>query len=162
MTSGLALTKRPRRPSSPFRLCRQLHKARDVLCRDLHAARGPKGIESEQAKILVEVAKPWRDHDRLDPGLLPIFGIGQCKGAGRIQFFHHFSALAIDSTYRSGDDILRRQLRYSEPQKQIDPEDFETSTGSEGAIGTIVRLEQFKDTALARIQHLEPPRSLSR
>src|SRR6202012_4054031 len=21
---------------------------------------------------------------------LPIFGIGQCKGAGRIQFFHHF------------------------------------------------------------------------
>jgi hypothetical protein len=111
------------------------------------------GLGDDQLKAFLTKDTSYKDD-------LPIFGIGQCKGAGRIQFFHHFSALAIDSTYRSGHDILRRQLRYSEPQKQIDPEDFTTSTGSEVAIGTIVRLEQFKDNALTRIQHSEPPSTL--
>ncbi|WP_370118110.1 hypothetical protein [Bradyrhizobium sp. USDA 329] len=111
------------------------------------------GLGDDQLKAFLTKDTSYKDD-------LPIFGIGQCKGAGRIQFFHHFSALAIDSTYRSGQDILRRQLRYSEPQKQIDPEDFETSTGSEGAIGTIIRLEQFKDTVLTRIQQTELPSTL--
>lgn len=111
------------------------------------------GLGDDQLKAFLTKDTSYKDD-------LPIFGIGQCKGAGRIQFFHHFSALAIDSTYRNGHDILRRQLRWSEPQKQIDPENFKTSTGSESAIGTIVRLEQFKDTALTRIQHSEPPSTL--
>lgn len=87
---------------------------------------------------------------------LTISGIGQCKGAGRIQFFHHFSALSIDSTYRHGSEILRCQMRYSEPQKQIDYGDFASSSGNEADIGTLIRLEHFKDAARARIAQGEP------
>ena len=57
-------------PLIPFRLFRQFHEAGDVLRRDLHPARGPKRVDPEKAEILIEVAKPWRDHDRFDPGLL--------------------------------------------------------------------------------------------
>ena len=91
---------------------------------------------------------------------LPIFGIGKCKGSGRIQFFHHFATLSIDSTYRQGASIIRRELRYSEPQKQIDLDNFISTPGSEDAIGTIIRLEQFKETARGRVSHGEPLSSL--
>jgi hypothetical protein len=84
---------------------------------------------------------------------LPISGIGKCKGAGRIQFFHHFAALSIDSTYRDGDAVLKREMRYAEPQKQIEADDFQTSPGDEANIGTVIRLEQFKEVVRPRISH---------
>ncbi len=64
-------------PLIPFRLGRQLHEAGDVLCRDLHPAGRSKRVDPEQAEILVEVAEPWRDHDRLDPDLLR--PVNQCR-----------------------------------------------------------------------------------
>lgn len=41
---------------------------------------------------------------------LQIPGIGKCKGAGRIQFFHHFDKLAIDSTFEQSGEVFRRTL----------------------------------------------------
>lgn len=76
---------------------------------------------------------------------LPISGIGKCKGAGRIQFFHHFSSLTIDSTYREGCQIFRRKMTYREPKKQIDANDFKTESGNETDIGATVMLAEFKD-----------------
>lgn len=82
---------------------------------------------------------------------LPISGIGQCKGAGRIQFFHHFTEVAIDSTYRDDELAFHRRLRYAEPQKQIDFGDFVRSTGEVSQIGTAIRLSGFKESARARL-----------
>ena len=111
------------------------------------------GLGEDQLKAFLTKDTSYKDD-------LLIVGIGKCKGAGRIQFFHHFSALSIDSTYRHGSNVLKRELRYSEPQKQIDEEDFHSGTGSESAIGTIIRLEQFKDAVQTRTLHGEAPSSL--
>ncbi|MBP2291758.1 hypothetical protein [Azospirillum rugosum] len=86
---------------------------------------------------------------------LPISGIGKCKGAGRIQFFHYFSSMSIYSTYRDGDNILTREMHYSEPKKIIDAGDFRSSDGGEEAIGTTIKLEHFKESARIRM-HGEP------
>jgi len=81
---------------------------------------------------------------------LTISGIGKCKGSGRIQFFHCFGAMMIDSTFRKGDGVVRRQMAYAEPQKQIESDDFAESPGDEAAIGTTIKLDGFKETARAR------------
>lgn len=82
---------------------------------------------------------------------LPIAGIGKCKGAGRIQFFHHFSSLSIDSTYREGSEVFRRNMTYIEPKKQIDVSDFKTGSGNEPEIGTTVKLDEFKESVRCKI-----------
>lgn len=81
---------------------------------------------------------------------LSISGIGRCKGAGRIQFFHHFSALTIDSTYRQGSDLVRREMHYKEPQKQIDSHNFTSHLESTSAIGTSFKLSELKDNIISR------------
>jgi hypothetical protein len=81
---------------------------------------------------------------------LTIAGIGKCKGAGRIQFFHHFTGMMIDSTFRRGDEVVRRQMTYAEPQKQIEFDDFVQSRGREEDIGTKILLSGFKDSARVR------------
>lgn len=118
-------------------------EAMTVSCKDNGC-----GLGDEQLKAFLTKDTSYKDD-------LPISGIGQCKGAGRIQYFHHFSVLSIDSTFRQGTDIFRRQMRYSELQKQIDYDDFKSSPGNEGDIGTLIQLEQFKATTRARIAHGE-------
>lgn len=102
------------------------------------------GLGEHQLKAFLTKDTSYKDD-------LPIPGIGKCKGAGRIQFFHHFSALSIDSTYRQENDLIRCEMRYTEPQKQIDADDFIISIGSKSAIGTTFRLEQLKGSVLGRI-----------
>jgi len=106
------------------------------------------GLGEEPLKAFLTMDTSYKDD-------LSISGIGKCKGAGRIQFFHHFSAVSIDSTYRQGGDVIRCEMRYSEPQKQIDTDNFRFGSGSEDAIGTTLRLEQFKESVLVRITHSE-------
>lgn len=86
---------------------------------------------------------------------LSISGIGKCKGAGRIQFFHHFSSLAIDSTYRDGTDFYRRKMTYREPKKQIDTNDFKTRAEQKTEIGTKISLSDFKNSVMLKIIRTE-------
>lgn len=50
------------------------------------------GFGDEQVKAFVTKDSTYKDY-------LKILGIGKCKGAGRIQYFHYFDALKIDSVY---------------------------------------------------------------
>ncbi|AHG20695.1 hypothetical protein Z042_14555 [Chania multitudinisentens RB-25] len=102
------------------------------------------GLGEEQLKAFLTKDTSYKDD-------LSISGIGKCKGAGRIQFFHHFSALSIDSTYRDGKSIIKCEMHYLEPQKQINADDFSFTTENEGAVGTIVRLEKLKEPVRNRI-----------
>ncbi|WP_201270414.1 hypothetical protein [Sinorhizobium meliloti] len=61
--------------------------------------------------------------------------------------------MTIASTYRDGDTFLKRELRYAEPQKQIEADDFSIVPGVEADIGTVIRLEQFKEVVRTRISH---------
>lgn len=102
------------------------------------------GMGEEQLKAFLTKDTSYKDD-------LAISGIGKCKGSGRIQFFHYFGAMRIDSTFRQGDDVLRRRMAYAEPQKQIDYDNFQTSAGDAATIGTTISLEGFKETARARL-----------
>lgn len=102
------------------------------------------GLGDDQLKAFLTKDTSYKDD-------LPIDGIGKCKGAGRIQFFHHFAQLSIGSTYRQGSNVAKREMQYAEPQKQIDSENFILSAGNEDAIGTTVRLSQFKENVRAHI-----------
>ncbi|MCW0366560.1 hypothetical protein NB699_001543 [Xanthomonas sacchari] len=105
----------------------------EILCRDNGC-----GIGEDQLKAFLTKDTSYKDD-------LSIFGIGKCKGSGRIQFFHHFSNISIDSTCRQGHDFIQRKMMYAEPQKQIDGEDFQEYPGQESAIGTTVRLVRLRD-----------------
>lgn len=78
---------------------------------------------------------------------LQINGIGQCKGAGRIQFFHQFNNIRIVSTYRSSDGITKRTLEPLEGRKKIEPTDFVRTNGVEAEIGTTITVFILKKTA---------------
>jgi HSP90 family molecular chaperone len=59
------------------------------------------GLGEDQLKAFLTKDTSYKDD-------LLISGIGKCKGAGRIQFFHHFAALSINSTNRNGSEIIHR------------------------------------------------------
>jgi hypothetical protein len=87
---------------------------------------------------------------------LSIAGIGKCKGAGRIQYFHHFERVGIRSTYRRDEDVLTRTLLIAAGRKKIDLADFVVSEGNADDIGTTIRLESLKQAPRTRVYKSEP------
>lgn len=106
----------------------------EVLCRDNGC-----GLGEDQLKAFLTKDTSYKDD-------LSIFGIGKCKGSGRIQFFHHFSNVWIDSTCKQGREVIQRSMSYAEPKKQIDTEDFQISPGDENNIGTTIRLGGLRES----------------
>lgn len=115
----------------------------EVVCQDNGC-----GLGEQQLEAFLTKDTSYKDD-------LSISGIGKCKGAGRIQYFHHFSSMSLDSTYRQDDDIVRCEMHYTEPKKQITAEDFKTKSGDANAIGTTVKLQQFKESVRNRIARNE-------
>lgn len=111
------------------------------------------GLGDDQVQAFVTKDTSYKDD-------LPIDGIGKCKGAGRIQFFHHFSALFVESYFKRGKEIVRRVMRFAEPKKQINADDFQSNVVDDGQLGTFIKLENFKESARARMSHGEQLSSL--
>ncbi|MFM0501540.1 hypothetical protein [Paraburkholderia caffeinilytica] len=107
------------------------------------------GLGDDQLKAFLTKDTSYKDD-------LSISGIGSCKGAGRIQFFHHFSSLAITSTFKRGEEFLKREMKYSEPTKQIDAENFELRPGNKNEVGTSISLDGFKEAVRGRIAQWQP------
>jgi len=107
------------------------------------------GLGEAQLKAFLTKDTSYKDD-------LTISGIGKCKGAGRIQFFHYFAGMAIDSTFRQEGQVLRRRMTYEESQKQIEADDFAEGVGEASQIGTTIWLQKFKDSARVRL----PPNAL--
>ncbi|SIQ42618.1 hypothetical protein [Bosea sp. TND4EK4] len=87
---------------------------------------------------------------------LSIAGIGKCKGAGRIQYFHHFERVGIRSTYRSGEVFHTRTLPFAAGRKKIDLSDFKVTDGRADEIGTTIQLEGLKQAPRTRLYKSEP------
>ncbi|MFZ6758122.1 hypothetical protein ACO0K9_13010 [Undibacterium sp. Ji50W] len=111
------------------------------------------GLGDEQLKAFITKDTSYKDD-------LSIPGIGKCMGAGRIQYFHHFSTLAIDSTFRYESGCIRRKMAYSEPKKKIEVEDFVSSVGNEGEIGTCISLKELREPIRERVLHKSLPSTL--
>lgn len=102
------------------------------------------GLGDEQLKAFVTKDTSYKDD-------LGIVGIGKCKGAGRIQFFHHFAEMTIDSRYRGDEQLYRRTMHFSEPSKQIEFDDFQSTAVPEADLGTTIRLGQLKSAVGERL-----------
>lgn len=102
------------------------------------------GLGNEQTEAFLTKDTSYKDD-------LTIAGIGKCKGAGRIQFFHHFERVCIRSTYRSDGKVLTRTLPLVAARKKIDLADFGVTDGNAQDIGTKITLDGLKPATRARL-----------
>lgn len=106
------------------------------------------GLGDEQTDAFITKDTSYKDD-------LSIAGIGKCKGAGRIQFFHSFEKVSIRSTYRDDDRILMRVLPPLAGRKKIDLDDFTVAPGQEKDIGTTITLEGLREGVRERFYRTE-------
>ena len=106
------------------------------------------GLGEEQLKAFLTKDTSYKDD-------LAIAGIGSCKGAGRIQFFHHFSSIAINSASQDGDDFVARTASWADSKKILDTDDFKTFKSEETAVGTKITLKGLRDSVRSRVFHSE-------
>jgi hypothetical protein len=116
----------------------------EISCKD-----NGVGFDDDQVKAFITKDTSYKDD-------LPISGIGQCKGCGRIQYFHHFSRLRLHSNYRKQSSYYSRALDYDEHNKEIGLTDFRTTKTTETAVGTMVALSHPKVGVLNRVLAGEP------
>jgi len=107
------------------------------------------GLGDEQTNAFLTKDTSYKDD-------LSIAGIGKCKGAGRIQFFHHFGLVSARSTYRDDDQVLTRTITPVEGRKKIDLADFTVSDGEATEIGTTITLTGLKPGPRNRFYGSEP------
>lgn len=91
------------------------------------------GLGPDQLKAFLTKDTSYKDD-------LNIPGIGNCKGAGRVQFFHHFSKLSLLSMYLEDGKKNRVHLPAEENRKEIEETDFEINLHDSGELGTSVKL----------------------
>ncbi len=103
----------------------------EVACYDNGCGLGP-----EQLKAFLTKDTSYKDD-------LNIVGIGECKGAGRVQFFHHFTQIEISSAYRIGEARYRIALPPVKSRKMIEENDFQIEAVDKAAIGTKIKLSQI-------------------
>ncbi|WP_105104036.1 hypothetical protein [Microbulbifer pacificus] len=96
------------------------------------------GFGDDQIRAFVTKDSTYKDY-------LNIQGIGKCKGAGRIQYFHFFRNFHVDSIFFSGDKYLRRTISTNENIHEITEQSFKTENTEEESLRTIVSVNSFKD-----------------
>ncbi len=100
----------------------------EITCEDNGCGLGP-----EQRKAFLTKDTSYKDD-------LNIPGIGKCKGTGRVQFFHHFTAVSLSSIYREGDGLKHISLPFLRDRKTIEETDFTVEDRDTGEVGTQIRL----------------------
>lgn len=104
----------------------------EISCKD-----NGYGLGELQTKAFVTKDTSFKDD-------LGIPGIGKCKGSGRIQYFHYFSRLEIDSKYFSDGKCYRRKLNAFENVKEISPDNFTIEEISNADLETRFTLKCIK------------------
>jgi len=115
----------------------------EIACTDNGA-----GFGDNEVKAFVTKDSTYKDQ-------LQIPGIGKCKGAGRIQFFHHFDRLSIDSVFEQSGQTLRRTLQVDESTREISENSFIPQPADGAEIQTIFNLRSRRQSALTAEQRAE-------
>ncbi|PJX14605.1 hypothetical protein CWI66_06645 [Halomonas sp. 141] len=98
------------------------------------------GFGNDQVRAFVTKDSTYKDY-------LAIQGIGKCKGAGRIQYFHYFSRLKIASRYLSDDVCKKCLLDIQAGAREISESDFHASDSDSGILETTVSLQGMQEGA---------------
>ncbi|MFI8381087.1 hypothetical protein [Pseudomonas sp. NPDC079086] len=112
-----------------------------VFCTDNGA-----GFGDEQVKAFVTRDSTYKDY-------LKIQGIGKCKGAGRIQYFHYFNKMKIDSAYTNGVTYKRRTLDVHADTREISESNFKSTDEINEGIKTVVTLQEIRRESLSDRLH---------
>lgn len=104
----------------------------EISCHD-----NGSGFGDAQVKAFVTKDSTYKDY-------LNIKGIGKCKGAGRIQFFHHFNRLSIDSVYPTESGQGRRTLTVDASVREISENSFVDGDATGIPVGTTVTVRGRK------------------
>lgn len=99
-----------------------------ISCKDNGA-----GFGQDQVKAFVTKDSTYKDY-------LKIQGIGKCKGAGRIQYFHYFTNLKIDSFFVEHEIYKHKTLDIFADTREISEGNFTTTNNPEEKIETTVTL----------------------
>jgi hypothetical protein len=92
------------------------------------------GFGDGQVKAFVTKDSTYKDD-------LQIQGIGKCKGAGRIQFFHHFQTFTVDSVFNDGNGKARRKLTIDGGTREVSEESFKKSFVADENLRTVIGLK---------------------
>ena len=103
----------------------------EIACEDNGCGLGP-----EQLKAFLTKDTSYKDD-------LNIPGIGKCKGTGRVQFFHHFSAVSISSIFRNDDQLFHVSLPGTRDRKTVEETDFHIKSRETGDLGTRISLSHI-------------------
>lgn len=99
------------------------------------------GFGDDQVKAFLTKDSTYKDY-------LKINGIGKCKGAGRIQFFHYFDNIKIDSKFKAAEVTYRRELAASSESREINAQNFSTITIPETSdLSTTITLQNIKNNS---------------
>lgn len=96
------------------------------------------GFGSAEVKAFVTKDSTYKDQ-------LQISGIGKCKGAGRIQFFHHFESLSINSVFEEGGKKYRRFLDVDGRTGEVSEDSFGVSLVEDSPIETVFLLKDWRN-----------------
>ncbi len=99
------------------------------------------GFGDEQVKAFITKDSTYKDDLEID-------GIGKCKGAGRIQFFHYFQKLEISSTFIQSGQVKCRTLNILENTKEIFKDSFKNQDITNNNIETKITLSGAKSPLL--------------
>ncbi|MFG6459829.1 hypothetical protein [Roseateles sp. BYS96W] len=140
------LIRRSRLAAPPFELSVSVNISRtdlfdarfnvEISCTDNGA-----GFGDDEVKAFVTKDSTYKD-------LLQIPGIGKCKGAGRIQFFHHFERMSIDSVFEREGKAERRQLQVDDSTRLVSEQSFVTTPADESQITTTFALKGRRQSSL--------------
>lgn len=91
------------------------------------------GLGPDQLKAFLTKDTSYKDD-------LSISGIGNCKGSGRVQYFHHFSTISMSSLFENSEGKMHVSLPAQDNRKSIEERDFILEDREEGAVGTAIKL----------------------
>lgn len=115
----------------------------EICCTDNGA-----GFGDDEVKAFVTKDSTYKDQ-------LQIPGIGKCKGAGRIQFFHHFDRLSIDSVFERSGKTARRILHVDESTREISENSFIATPADGVEIQTTFSLKSRRQSTMSAEQKSE-------
>lgn len=115
---------------------------------EIYCADNGAGFGDDEVKAFVTKDSTYKDQ-------LQIPGIGKCKGAGRIQFFHHFDRLSIDSVIEQSGSIVRRTLQVDESTREISENSFNTIPADDAEVQTSFTLRSWRQNTLTAEQKAE-------
>lgn len=111
----------------------------EVSCTDNGA-----GFGDDEVKAFITKDTTYKDY-------LDIQGIGKCKGAGRIQFFHYFNHLKINSIYSENNVKKSKTLDIRNDAREINTQSFKTaSPGTSQVANTEITLLNLTRIAQSR------------